>query len=114
MNAATTRDTAEDAVVSGPGGSLEQRIKAQAYGLGFDLVGLTRTGPVHTADQFDGWLRAGHAGEMHYLERGAEKRRDSRLPIEGARSAVVVGMSYGGREPSGPSRVMHGVTTTTT
>ena len=102
MKAATARDVAERATVAGPGGPLEQRIKAQAYGLGFDLVGLTRTGPAGTAGQFDGWLNAGHAGEMHYLERGAEKRRDTRLPVEGARSAVVVGMNYGGREPSGP------------
>ena len=85
-----------------PGVTLEARIKAQAYGLGFDLVGLTRAGPAHTSDTFEGWLQAGHAGEMHYLERGAEKRRDSRLPVDGARSAVVVAMSYGGREPSGP------------
>ena len=81
---------------------LEQRIKAQAYGLGFDLVGITRTGPAPTAQQFQQWLRAGYAGEMHYLERGAEKRRDTRLPVGGAKSAVVVGMTYGGREPSGP------------
>ena len=102
MTPAPTLDVAESAGVAGPSGSLEQRIKAQAYGLGFDLVGLTRTGPAPTAERFDGWLRAGHAGEMHYLERGAEKRRDSRLPVDGGRSAVVVAMHYGGREPSGP------------
>ena len=102
MNAAARRDVANGATVAGSRGSLEQRIEAQAYGLGFDLVGLTRTGPVETAGQFDRWVTAGHAGEMHYLERGAAKRRDSRLPVEGARSAIVVGMSYGGREPGGP------------
>jgi hypothetical protein len=51
-----------------PGVTLEARIKAQAYGLGFDLVGLTRTGPAHTSPTFEGWLQAGHAGEMHYLD----------------------------------------------
>src|SRR5690349_17626876 len=81
---------------------LEQRIKAQAYGLGFDLVGITRAGPAPTAEQFGRWIEAGHAGEMHYLARGAEKRRDTRRPVEGARSAIVVAMNYGGREPSGP------------
>jgi len=85
-----------------PGVRLEARIKAQAYGLGFDLVGLTRTGPAQTADAFDEWLQAGHAAEMEYLARGAEKRRDSRRLVDGARSAVVVAMHYGGREPSGP------------
>jgi epoxyqueuosine reductase len=82
--------------------SLEQRIKGQAYGLGFDLVGITTTGPTPTAGHFEQWLRDGHAGEMHYLERGAEKRRDTRLPVERAKSAVVVGLDYGGREPGGP------------
>ena len=82
--------------------ALEQRIKAQAYGLGFDLVGITTTGPVPTAGRFEQWLRAGRAGAMHYLERGAEKRRDTRRPVDGARSAVVVGLDYGGREPAGP------------
>lgn len=90
MSATTTTD------------SLAQRIKAQAYGLGFDLVGLTTLGPAETAPQFDDWLARGHAGEMHYLERGAEKRRDTRRPYAGARSAVVVALNYGGREPSGP------------
>ena len=82
--------------------ALEQRIKAQAYGLGFDLVGLTTTGPVATAGRFEQWLRDGRGGGMHYLERGAEKRRDTRRPVDGARSAVVVGLDYGGREPAGP------------
>ncbi|MDF2773779.1 MAG: hypothetical protein K0S86_3276 [Geminicoccaceae bacterium] len=85
-----------------PAATLEQRIKAQAYGLGFDLVGLTTLGPARTAEQFDGWLARGHAGEMSYLERGAERRRDTRRPVDGARSAVVVALQYGGREPSGP------------
>jgi len=81
---------------------LEQRLKAQAYGLGFDLAGIARLGPAETADAFDRWLEAGYAGEMHYLPRAAEKRRDTRLPVPGAASAVVVGMNYGGREPAGP------------
>jgi epoxyqueuosine reductase len=81
---------------------LEDLIKAQAYGLGFDLAGIATLGSVETADVFEQWLAEGHAGEMDYLARGAEKRRDTRLPVEGAKSAIVVGMDYGGREPSGP------------
>jgi epoxyqueuosine reductase len=82
--------------------SLESLIKAQAYGLGFDLVGIASLGPMITHDAFDGWIDRGYAGEMDYLARGAAKRRDSRLPIAGATSAIVVGLNYGGREPSGP------------
>jgi epoxyqueuosine reductase len=82
--------------------SLEDLIKGQAYGLGFDLVGITALGPMETSGAFDAWVAKGYAGEMDYLPRGAEKRRDSRLPFPGARSAIVVGLEYGGREPSGP------------
>src|SRR5256885_16336859 len=39
---------------------------------------------------------------MEYLPRGRDKRRDSRLPVPGMVSAIVVAMNYGGREPSGP------------
>ena len=39
---------------------------------------------------------------MHYLERGAEKRRDTRLPVPGTTHAIVVALDYGGKEPSGP------------
>jgi epoxyqueuosine reductase len=83
--------------------STESFLKAQAYGLGFDLVGIARLGPAETAAEFDAWLAAGRAGEMApWLVRGAEKRKDTRRPFDGVLSAVVVGMSYGGREPAGP------------
>jgi epoxyqueuosine reductase len=82
--------------------SLTSLVKAQAYGLGFDLVGLATLGPADTAAAFDEWLARGRAGEMDYLDRGAAKRRDTRLPVPGATSAVVVGMNYGGTEPAGP------------
>jgi epoxyqueuosine reductase len=82
--------------------ALKDLIKGQAYGLGFDLVGIAALGPMETFGAFDAWVAKGYAGEMDYLPRGAEKRRDSRLPFPGARSAIVVGLEYGGREPSGP------------
>jgi epoxyqueuosine reductase len=81
---------------------IEELIKAQAYGLGFDLVGLTDLGEAEAARAFDDWLARGYAGEMAYMSRTAEKRKDSRRAIEGATRAIVVAMSYGGGEPSGP------------
>lgn len=85
-----------------PPADLTRLAKAHAYALGFDLVGVTSLGPVETAGHFDAWIAAGHAGEMHYLERGAAKRRDSRRPVPGTTHAIVVALDYGGREPSGP------------
>ena len=81
---------------------LARMVRAHAYALGFDLVGITELGPVETAAAFDAWVEAGRAGTMAYLERGAQKRRDTRLPLPGTTHAIVVGMDYGGREPSGP------------
>jgi epoxyqueuosine reductase len=81
---------------------LSRLAKAHAFALGFDLVGIAELGPAETAPVFDEWLREGRAGAMSYLERGAEKRRDSRLPYPGATHAIVVALDYGGKEPSGP------------
>jgi epoxyqueuosine reductase len=81
---------------------VETAIKAQALGLGFDLVGITRTGPADTAEHFDRWLADGHAGTMSYMERHADIRRDTRRPFERGASAIVVALNYGGKEPTGP------------
>jgi epoxyqueuosine reductase len=86
----------EEAVIS------PELIKGQAYGLGFDLAGIASLGPAETAPAFDRWLDRGYAGEMAYMARTAGKRRDTRLPVAGMRSAIVVGMDYGGRTPCGP------------
>ena len=81
---------------------ISELTKAQAYGLGFDLVGIASLGPVESARHFGTWLDNGFAGEMSYLPRGAEKRRDSSSPFPGVTSAIVVGLNYGGKQPSGP------------
>ena len=89
-----------------------ERLKAEAYALGADLCGVARLGPAETHEAFARWLAAGHAGEMDYLARGAEARRDTRRPVPAswartaeraeAASAVVIAVEYGGREPAGP------------
>jgi epoxyqueuosine reductase len=84
------------------GTRLEELIKAQAYGIGFDLAGITALGPAETANAFEEWIARGYSGDMDYLSRGAGKRRDTRLPFAGARSAIVVGLNYGGTSASGP------------
>lgn len=82
--------------------TLEQRIEREAYALGFDLVGIARLGPAESTAHYDAWIARGCEGEMHYMARDAEIRRDTRLPHPGAISAIVVGMDYGGAEPAGP------------
>lgn len=78
------------------------RLEGQAYGLGFDLVGLTDLGVPESIAHFDAWLEAGQHASMDYMARGAELRRDTRRPHPGATHAIVVGMHYGGGVPTGP------------
>lgn len=95
---AVSRAVGTDAVPSG----FRTRLEGQAYGLGFDLVGVTDLGRPESYEHFAAWLAAGHHAGMDYLARGAELRADARRPHPGATHAIVVGMHYGGREPSGP------------
>ena len=46
---------------------IESLIKAQAYGLGFDLVGIARLGPAETAPRVRRMARARPRGEMEYI-----------------------------------------------
>jgi len=97
-------DAAHDTigVVAPDAAELARLAKAHAYAIGFDLAGIAALGPAATAPEFEAWLREGRAGSMQYLERGAEKRKDTRLPLPGTTHAIVVALDYGGREPAGP------------
>lgn len=90
------------APVASPGAAPgAERVKAQAYAVGFDLVGIARLGPAPTWAAFERWLARGFAGEMAWLRRDGALRKDTRLPHRSARSAIVVALDYGGRQPSG-------------
>jgi epoxyqueuosine reductase len=78
---------------------LTQRIKDKALALGFDLVGIAPAEGSPELAFFDRWLQAGYAGEMHYLQRNAERRRDIQQVVPGARSVVVCGLNYNADYP---------------
>ncbi|HEY1764038.1 MAG TPA: tRNA epoxyqueuosine(34) reductase QueG [Opitutaceae bacterium] len=84
-----------------------ERLRARLRELGFDEVRFARLsrGPDHGALQ--AWLKAGYQADMHWMERTAEKRVDPGLVLEGARSAVLLGVDYFpgpavGGPPDGP------------
>jgi epoxyqueuosine reductase len=81
-------------------------IKRRAAELGFAATGIARLGPNPHAAELDRWLMDGHAGTMSYLQRQAEKRKDPRLVMPGAKSAVVTLTNYfHGSGAAGPQRV---------
>ena len=72
--------------------SVEIRRRAEA--LGFAATGVTRLDRNPHAAELDRWLAQGHAGTMTYLSRQAEKRKDPRAIMTGAKSAVVTLTNY--------------------
>jgi len=77
--------------------SLEQDIQHKALQLGFDAVGITDASPIgrEHVEHLDAWLRSGYAGPMQYVHRNLEKRIDPSKLLDGAKSVVVVALSYG-------------------
>jgi epoxyqueuosine reductase len=74
--------------------TLAERIKARARALGFELVGIAPAGPADSFDRLTDWLARGFAGEMAYMQRHAEARREPTSILPEVRSVVMVGMNY--------------------
>jgi epoxyqueuosine reductase len=73
---------------------LKARLVSFAREIGFDACRVANCAPPPHASEFRGWLRDGAAGEMNYMERGEEKRCDPQKVLPGARSIVVLALSY--------------------
>jgi epoxyqueuosine reductase len=74
--------------------SLTAAIKAEARRLGFARVGIVPAGPSQTHSYYAAWLDQGFAGEMGYLGRHAEAKRDPSQWAEGARSLICLAVNY--------------------
>jgi epoxyqueuosine reductase len=71
-----------------------ERIRDKAYELGFDLIGVAPAARAPHADAYAAWVDAGYAATMGYMARDVARRQDPRQVLPGARSVVVVGLSY--------------------
>jgi epoxyqueuosine reductase len=69
-------------------------VKDLAREVGFDLVGISPIVPPPHGESFSEWLRRGFAGEMAYLERGANKRLHPGDFLPWAKSIVSVALNY--------------------
>ncbi|GAC1327300.1 MAG: tRNA epoxyqueuosine(34) reductase QueG [Chloroflexota bacterium] len=90
--------------------SLASDLKAYAREIGFHLVGITTPEPFAQAEvDITRWLREGHQGDMGWLNdartRLATRPREL---LPGARSLIMVGVSYRTEEPASPSAVATG------
>ena len=83
-------------------------LRGEARRLGFFKTGIARAQPLPGREKFDEWLRCGLHGEMRWMERQADKRRDPSLILPDVRSIVALAMNYySGAEP--PRRALAGM-----
>ncbi|OAM88418.1 DUF1730 domain-containing protein [Termitidicoccus mucosus] len=78
--------------------SRSEELRRRLRGLGFDAVRFARIGPEAArpmSERFSQWLGAGYHADMHWMERGAEKRAHPGLVLADARSMILLGVNYG-------------------
>jgi epoxyqueuosine reductase len=73
---------------------LKRHLVDFARELGFDSCRIARCSPPAHAEQFLDWLDQGAHGEMEYMARGEEKRRDPQKVLEDAKSIIILALNY--------------------
>jgi epoxyqueuosine reductase len=76
-----------------------QIIRSRALAAGFDLCGVAPAAELPELGFFQTWLERGFAGEMQYLPRSSDRRRDVRAVLPSARSVIVLGTVYNVERP---------------
>lgn len=82
-------------------------VKLLATQAGFDLCGISPVEAFPELDRLREWLDHGYAGEMQYLQRTADKRRDVRVVLPSAHSVVVLGSIYNTDRPYSNEAISH-------
>ena len=74
--------------------SIKDQLILFAREIGFDSCRVAACEPPEHANEFRQWLDDHAYGEMHYMQRGEEKRCDPQKVLPGAKSIVVVALNY--------------------
>jgi len=73
---------------------MKNAIRQRARELGFDDCRFTTAAPPASAEKFQYWLAQKQNGEMLWLERNAGKRVEPQQVLTGAKSVIVLAVSY--------------------
>jgi len=76
------------------GADPKTRLTDFARELGFDSCRVAACSSPPHVEEFSNWLREGGHGEMEYMARGEEKRRDLQKILPGAKSIIVLALNY--------------------
>ena len=79
---------------------LKDQLLARAAELGFDACRVTSAEPPASAEHYDRWLAARYHGQMAWMERSREKRRDLARVLPEIRSVITLAVSYHQDEPA--------------
>lgn len=74
----------------------------QAEALGFTTVRFTTVGPATYGPAYEAWIAAGNHGEMGYLARGIDIRKDPRKKVPGAKTVMVLALQHHHIRPADP------------
>jgi epoxyqueuosine reductase len=83
-------------------GARQEELRARLGALGFDEVRFARLSAAPGRDGLRHWLDSGFHADMNWMERTAAKRMDPGLVLDGARSAILLGVDYY-REAAAPA-----------
>ncbi len=75
-------------------GAPQDELRRRLEDLGFDEVRFARLGLCPGGDALRSWIELGYHADMDWMPRTADKRADPGLVLEGARSAVLLGVDY--------------------
>jgi epoxyqueuosine reductase len=71
------------------------KIRQEAYRLGFDFIGIAKAEQMEEeARRLEAWLNKGYHGKMSYMENHFDKRTDPRKLVEGAKSVISLMYNY--------------------
>ncbi len=79
--------------------SVTERLKAAAFEIGFELVGIAPAVTPAGFSRLHDWLKRGFAGEMNYLPRREAAYEHPRHVLESVRSLIVTAWNYQTSEP---------------
>ena len=95
MNAtAHLKDLLPETAAATTRAELKQRLVVFARTLGFDSCRVAACSTPAHADEFDDWLDEGAHGQMEYMARATEKRREPQKILDGAKSIIVLALNY--------------------
>jgi epoxyqueuosine reductase len=84
---------------------MNDAIQQRARELGFDACRFTTADPPIQARDFQNWITGRNHGEMGWIERNAHKRVDPRQVLPGAKSLVMLAVSYLRETDSNPPEI---------